>query len=174
MDHGKSIKMSQTSVSEFSDTQRERKPFWFYPLGWLAQRTTLMKRFSSHGIQSLEWALKSYSSRAWSSSAWKSGWLSKLILITNLLYFLPTYTTKWPFGTSFGMELSSCMEGHKAHWQWQQYSQPENGETLLPMFLHLLMHSFKNFPFIFFMFREFLVRERRRDGAVRRKVKGYI
>lgn len=118
--------------------------------GDLAHWTMLRKIFSSQGIRSLESAVKSYTSWAWSSNAWKSGCFSKVTLITNLLWYSPTYTTKWPFGTSLGTIFSSCSNGHKDH--VQHISQAAEGMTLRPVLRHFFIHALRNFAFIIFIF----------------------
>lgn len=58
------------------------------------------KTSSSHGIvRPFSWS-KPNSSSAWWRSVWNSGRLRKEIGTIYLLLFSPTYTTKWPFGTS--------------------------------------------------------------------------
>jgi len=124
-------------------SQRHRHSRWF--CGELAHRRTLRKRCSSQGIQSFESAMKSYSSWAWSNKALKSGWWSKAILMTYLLWFSPTYTTKWPFGTSLGiLEQPSCKEDHQAR---SQHSSQDK-HLLRHIFLHLLRHPLRNLDFI--------------------------
>lgn len=111
--------------------------------GDLAHWTTLRKIFSSHGIWSLESAVKSYTSWAWSSNAWKSGFFNNATLITNLLWHSPTYTTKWPFGTSRGTIISSCNKAHTGH-----VPHVAQGITLSPILRHFFIHDFRNFPFV--------------------------
>jgi len=149
--------METKNVSEaISVSQRHRHTGWF--CGELAHRTTLRKRCSSQGMQSFESAMKSYSSWAWSNKALKSGWWSKPILITYLLCFSPTYTTKWPFGTSLGI---------LEHPSWREHHQPLSQHSSQDMhlfrhiFLHLFRHPLRNLDFIVSFKRE-RKRERRR------------
>lgn len=124
-------------------SQRHRQTGWF--CGEVAHRRTLRKRCSSQGMQSFESAMKSYSSWAWSNKALKRGWWSKPIFITYLLCFSPTYTTKWPFGTSLGIsEQPSCKQHHQAR---SQHSS-QDMHLLRHIFLHLLRHPLRNLDFI--------------------------
>ena len=49
-----------------------------------------------------------YSSSALLSKSWNEGWFKHPIGITNLFFFSPTYTARYPFGTSAPFE-TSCL-----------------------------------------------------------------
>lgn len=99
-------------------------------------RRMLRNILSSQGMQSLMSGVNSYSSRALSSNALKSGCSRNDTLITYLLQSSPTYTTRWPFGTSLGISSSSSSQpplkqSHLVHLQLPYVP------LLLLSFLHL-------------------------------------
>lgn len=68
----------------------------------MSQDVTRRKARSSQGRMIPRSCLYPYSSAAFSSKFLNFGWFNHVIGMMYLLRFSPTYTTQWPFGTSFG------------------------------------------------------------------------
>lgn len=68
----------------------------------MSQDVNCRKARSSQGRMIPRSCLYPYSSAAFSSKFLNFGWFNHVIGIMYLLRFSPTYTTQWPFGTSFG------------------------------------------------------------------------
>lgn len=114
---------------------------------WHTEPTTLRNMFSLQGIHNLEpielVVLNSYSSWAWSNNALKSGWLSNLILITNLLWSSSTYTTtiivRMPFIHKW-RQSPIWSTTHKIWWEWDPSSSGSSPHLFQVFKKELLFH----------------------------------